>query len=77
MMILAYARRTLMCRVQNGDLYQEMWQDAMTSTANWILICTFNEWHEGTEIEPSIEFGDLYLNITHQYTVQWKTGWNS
>ena len=44
----------------------------LLSGADWILICTFSEWHEGTEIEPSLEYGDLYINITHQFATQWK-----
>jgi hypothetical protein len=56
----------------NGNLYSSMWQNALNSNANWILICTFNEWHEGSEIEPSIQFGTTYINITHQYAPLWK-----
>jgi len=36
--------------------------DAAT-TYEWHLITTFNEWGEGTAIEPATEFGDLYLDI--------------
>lgn len=52
---------------RNGNQYQECWNVAMKSKADWILICTFNEWHEGTNIEPSIENGTYYINATHDY----------
>jgi hypothetical protein len=32
------------------------------------MITTWNEWPEGTEIEPSLEFGDKYLQITSEYS---------
>ncbi|HMF32059.1 MAG TPA: hypothetical protein VKK79_11620, partial [Candidatus Lokiarchaeia archaeon] len=57
---------------QNGDLYRQMWASATGSRADWILICTFNEWHEGTEIEPSVQFGSMFLDITSQYAIPWK-----
>jgi hypothetical protein len=57
---------------EDGTLYQQMWASATSSQADWILICTFNEWHEGTEIEPSVQFGNLYLDIAAQYAIPWK-----
>lgn len=53
---------------RGGELYREMWKAAKASGAPWILITSFNEWHEGTEIEPSAELGDLYLRITKAET---------
>jgi hypothetical protein len=29
-----------------------------------VFVSSFNEWHESTSLEPSIEWGDLYLNLT-------------
>ncbi len=30
---------------------------------HWLLASTFNEWHEGTEFEPSKEYGFFYLEM--------------
>ncbi|HME54532.1 MAG TPA: hypothetical protein VKM55_20135 [Candidatus Lokiarchaeia archaeon] len=51
----------------NGEQYQYSWNTAIRSKADWVLICTFNEWHEGTNIEPSVENGTYYINATHDY----------
>ena len=32
----------------------------------FLLVTSFNEWHEGTEVEPSTEFGDAYLRLTRE-----------
>ncbi len=50
----------------NGKLYTMLANDALkTSPApDWILITTFNEWHEGSEIEPSYQYGDQYIDLT-------------
>jgi Glycosyl hydrolase family 99 len=56
----------------NGATYRESWGGAISSTPDWITITTFNEWFEGAMIEPSIHYGNLYLNITQQYTKQWR-----
>lgn len=53
---------------KSGQTYEFSWDVGMKSTADWILICTFNEWHEGTDIEPSLEYGAFYMNETKKYT---------
>ena len=40
----------------NGETYRVLWQEAIAAGPDWVLITSWNEWHEGTEIEPSVEF---------------------
>jgi hypothetical protein len=37
----------------NGARYDAMWQAVLNAQAEWISVTTFNEWHEGTQIEPA------------------------
>lgn len=55
----------------NGATYTESWQAAIASNPSWITITSFNEWFEGSMIEPSVTYGNLYLNMTAQFTRQW------
>jgi hypothetical protein len=55
----------------NGATYREGWEGAIASSPDWITITSFNEWFEGSMIEPSVTYGMLYLNLTKQYTSQW------
>jgi hypothetical protein len=57
----------------DGRLYQLQWQAAIKADPHWVLITSFNEWHEGSEIEPSLEFKDKYLQITAEYTKRFKS----
>ena len=65
------ATRTLVDR-QEGKLYSTMWRQAIADNPDWILINSFNQWHVGTEIEPSVEMGDTYLKLTRQFAAQFK-----
>jgi hypothetical protein len=47
-----------------GDYYRRCWQGASQSNADMVIITSFNEWLEGTQIEPSVSYGDFYLNLT-------------
>ncbi len=58
----------------NGNLYRRMWSAALVTQPDWVIICSFNEWHEGTEIEPSREYGDLYIKLTKEYSAAFKAG---
>ena len=57
---------------QDGAIYDIAWEAAIGRDIDWVLITSFNEWHEGSEIEPSKEFGDQYLKATARWTKQFK-----
>jgi glycoprotein endo-alpha-1,2-mannosidase len=42
---------------RNGATYDSMWKMAIASGADRITITSFNEWHEGTQIEPAAPAG--------------------
>nr|MDO8112617.1 hypothetical protein [Candidatus Sigynarchaeota archaeon] len=54
-----------------GQTYQSQWESAMNAQADWISIVSWSEWAEGTQIEPALEYGDLYLNLTRNLKAQW------
>lgn len=41
---------------ENGKYYDRMFDAALQSNAKFIAITSFNEWHEGTQIEPAVPF---------------------
>ena len=47
---------------RNGATYDSMWKLAIQAHADRITITSYNEWHEGTQIEPSAEAGVRYLS---------------
>jgi glycoprotein endo-alpha-1,2-mannosidase len=40
---------------QNGAHYDAMWQAAIAAGPEWIGVVSFDEWHEGTQIEPAVD----------------------
>jgi len=56
----------------DGKTYKDTWEAALNSDPDIILICTWNEWHEGSEIEPSREYGFKYLLLTREYVEKYK-----
>jgi len=58
----------------DGETYRALWEEAITAGPDWVLITSFNEWHEGSEIEPSREDGDRYLKLTKQYAPRFLRG---
>ena len=54
---------------EDGAFYRNYWAIAERHLdGQWplLLLTSFNEWHEGTEIEPSREYGDFYLLLTRE-----------
>ncbi len=54
-----------------GKLYEAQWKQ-VPDDCDWVLITSFNEWHEGSEIEPSAELGQKYLDITAPFAKTFK-----
>ena len=48
----------------NGDFFRSSFTGATQSNADWAIITSFNEWAEGTMIEPSVSYGDTYLELS-------------
>jgi glycoprotein endo-alpha-1,2-mannosidase len=50
-----------------GETYRALWREAIGARPDWVLITSWNEWHEGSEIEPSVEYGSGILNETAEF----------
>lgn len=52
---------------KEGEFYKEFWKLAkkyLNPSLEMVLITSFNEWHEGTEIESSKKYGKKYIELT-------------
>ncbi len=58
---------------QNGAYYRQTWQGAMASNPAMVVITSFNETRERTEIHPTPEWGNLYLDITREMGDRWRS----
>ncbi len=53
---------------EGGNYFAQSWSAAIASNPSWIVINSFNEWPEGSYIEPSAAFGDLFLGLSASYS---------
>jgi hypothetical protein len=47
-----------------GERYLASWEAALSAQPDWVMITSWNEWFEGTSVEPSVGYGDLALRQT-------------
>jgi glycoprotein endo-alpha-1,2-mannosidase len=45
---------------QRGETYDAMWRGAIRAHPDGVTITSYNEWHEGTQIEPARPAGSRY-----------------
>ncbi len=58
----------------DGAYYARTWEAVLPTRPDFIMLHSFNEWVEGSYIEPSAHFGDLYLQLTAQWAARYKGG---
>jgi hypothetical protein len=57
---------------EDAAYYNSTFKAAMASEPDWLLITSFNEWWENTEIEPSKTYGYKYVDVTTAYASEMK-----
>jgi len=59
---------------QKGAVYSIQWEALLSSKyrPHWVLINTWNDWANGTEIESSQQFANEYLILTKKYIERFK-----
>lgn len=72
---------------QHGKYYEHAWRSALRVNAPVVSVTSFNEWHEGTQIEPAVPATDgpytyedytpgsptFYLDMTKRFVLQYAT----
>ncbi len=56
----------------DGAFYRATYNAAIASSPDWIWINSFNEWVEGSYIEPSEKYGDQAMQLTREFARQFK-----
>jgi hypothetical protein len=56
----------------DGETYDGMWRSALRAHADMVTITSYNEWHEGTQIEPAADAGLQYESYDGAYGLHGK-----
>ncbi len=67
-------RRTPVREREDGGFYAFSWQQALAAKPELVLLETWNELHEGTELCPTRELGQQYLELTKQWIGRLRSG---
>jgi len=68
-------RQPLVVDRQDGKFYEEQWLKFLRRQSQFVMIETWNEFHEGTDIAESREYGRQYIELTRKYASLFKRGW--
>lgn len=60
--------------IPDGDdrLYDITWEYVLKNNPGWVSITTWNDWNEGSNIEPGVKRGPKYLKMTADYIARYK-----
>ena len=59
---------------ENGDFYRACWQAVIDTRPDWVIVTSFNEWVEGSQIEPAQSYGNAYIDLTREWSDRFKSG---
>ena len=68
-------RTPLIVDRRGGAFYEEQWLKLLRRPVNFVMVETWNEWHEGTDVAESKEYGRRYIELTRKYSDLFKKGW--
>ncbi|NIA31135.1 MAG: DUF5010 domain-containing protein, partial [Actinobacteria bacterium] len=57
---------------ENGEFYRLNWAKVLASARHFVVVETWNEFHEGTDICNSREYGRTFIDITSNFTAKLK-----
>ena len=58
---------------RNGQYYKDTFSVTEQTNADFMIVKSFNEWVEGTAIEPGSKYGDLYMKLTCELAQAYKS----
>jgi hypothetical protein len=67
-------RTPLVTPREDGAFYENAWKRTLRRAPNLVAIETWNEFHEGTDIAESREYGRKYIDLTRAYVDLYKKG---
>ncbi|MSU58238.1 MAG: hypothetical protein EXS35_08665 [Pedosphaera sp.] len=70
-----FGRTPLIREREGGKFYEESWLKFLRRPTNFVMIETWSEFHEGTDIAESKEYGRQYIELTRKYSRLFKRGW--
>lgn len=68
-------RDPLIVERRDGHFYEEQWVKLLRRPPTFVMVETWNEWHEGTDVAESKEYGRQYIDLTRKYSALFKQGW--
>ena len=68
-------REPLIVKRENGAFYSRNWEKFLRRPSHFVMVETWNEFHEGTDVAESKEYGRKYIEETRLYADRFKQGW--
>src|SRR6185369_15999530 len=69
-------RNPLIVKREDGKFYETNWLKLLRRPSNFVMVETWNEFHEGTDVCESKEYGRQYIDLTKKYAQLFKRGWS-